>query len=243
MELFGKSKSHNGKTYGAVDTCEAHSQKDAPLSSSTVACTEIDTGNDSDLESHGTHRSVAVPGYDEPWLKKFLAYAGPGALVAVGYMDPGNWTSDIGGGSAYNYDLLFVVLWASIIALSFQLLSVKLAIATGKDLAQASKAQYSKEVNFILWFVAETAIIATDLAEVLGSAIALQLLFGLRLEVGVLLTALDVAIVFIFQVICDHFVMHFCPLVIDQPSCRIHAFYSHRGAGYKSSKCSSCCSY
>lgn len=103
-------------------------------------------------------------------------------------------------GSAYNYDLLFVVLWASLIALFFQVLSVKLAIATGKDLAQASKVRYSEKMNYVLWLVAETAIMATDLAEVLGSAIALKLLFGLRLEIGVMVTAIDVVIVFAMQV-------------------------------------------
>jgi manganese transport protein len=146
------------------------------------------------------HRSVAIPGDDQSWYKKMFAFAGPGALVAVGYMDPGNWTTDIGGGSAYNYDLLFVVLWSSLIALFFQVLSVRLAIATEKDLAQACKQYYPSNVNLILWMAAEIAIIATDLAEVLGSAIAMQLLFGWRLEIGVLVTAADVLLVFLFQV-------------------------------------------
>lgn len=198
MELINKTTSHNGKTYGAVSSFNAVNRNEASRSTPSFG---TDMDNDSDLESrHSTHRTVVVPGYDEPWLHKFFAYAGPGALVAVGYMDPGNWTTDIGGGSAYNYDLLFVVLWSSLIALFFQLLSVKLAIATGKDLAQASRSRYSEKMNMVLWFAAETAIMATDLAEVLGSAIALQLLFGLRLEIGVLLTALDVVIVFFTQV-------------------------------------------
>eukprot|EP01032_Pedospumella_encystans_P013151 gene13151-15158_t len=198
MTSIGVMMSQNGNNYGSLSTVDVDAKKRSKIGALPMV-NEMDSGNESDLESHGTHRSVAVPGHDEPWLKNFFAYAGPGALVAVGYMDPGNWSSDIGGGSAYNYDLLFVVLWASLIALFFQILSVKLAIATGKDLAQASKVRYSEKMNYVLWLVAETAIMATDLAEVLGSAIALKLLFGLRLEIGVMVTAIDVVIVFAMQ--------------------------------------------
>lgn len=202
MASIGIMMSQNGNNYGSLSTVDVDAKKRSKIGALSTLTNVAggDDGDESDLESRGTHRSVAVPGHDEPWLKKFFAYAGPGALVAVGYMDPGNWSSDIGGGSAYNYDLLFVVLWASLIALFFQLLSVKLAIATGKDLAQASKVRYSEKMNYVLWLVAETAIMATDLAEVLGSAIALKLLFGLRLEIGVMVTAIDVVIVFAMQV-------------------------------------------
>ncbi|KAJ1391079.1 NRAMP family, partial [Ochromonadaceae sp. CCMP2298] len=174
---------------------------------------EVIENGTSDHESHGlaksrvpnsaslqdVHRSVQVPSRHEPWWRKALAYAGPGALVAVGYMDPGNWATDIAGGSSYNYDLLFVVLWSSLLGLFYQLLAVKLAIASEMDLAQACRKHYPPALLTVLWAVAEVAIIATDLAEVLGSAIALQLLFGWRLEVGVLVTVADVAIVFLAQ--------------------------------------------
>lgn len=121
-------------------------------------------------------------------------------MVAVGYMDPGNWSTDLGGGSAYNYDLLFVVLWSSCIAIFLQILSIKLAIACEKDLAQVCRDTYSLPIVIILWIVAEVAIIATDLAEVIGSAIALQLLFGWPLIFGVIVTALDVLVILTAQV-------------------------------------------
>lgn len=195
-------RSLNGKCYGAVDFDETIEDGTIQMTPTTVDALPSNAVSEapSEVSIQDMHRSVSVPGSEESWLSKLMAYSGPGALVAVGYMDPGNWTTDIGGGSAYNYDLLFVVLWSSLIALFFQLLSVKLAIATGKDLAQASKGYYPNYFNLTLWFAAEIAIIATDLAEVLGCAIAMQLLFGWRLEIGVLVTGADVALVFLTQV-------------------------------------------
>src|SRR6202008_4198126 len=125
--------------------------------------------------------------------------AGPGYLVAVGYMDPGNWATDLAGGSAFGYKLLFVVLASNLMAVLLQGLSSKLGIVTGRDLAQACRDHYSKPVSFALWVLCELAIAACDLAEVIGSAIALNLLFGLPLPVGVVLTGLDVLLVLLLQ--------------------------------------------
>jgi manganese transport protein len=133
------------------------------------------------------------------WFRKMLAFAGPGYLVAVGYMDPGNWATDIGGGSKFGYTLLSVVLISNLIAMFLQALSAKLGIATGRDLAQACRDHYSRRTAIALWVICETAIAACDLAEVLGSAVALKLLFGLPLLAGVLITAFDVLIVLALQ--------------------------------------------
>ncbi len=133
------------------------------------------------------------------WLRKVLAFAGPGYLVAVGYMDPGNWATDIGGGSKFGYTLLSVVLISSLLAMFLQALSAKLGIATGRDLAQACREHYSRRTSLFLWVVCESAIAACDLAEVLGSAVALKLLFGLPLLAGVLITACDVLLVLALQ--------------------------------------------
>jgi len=144
------------------------------------------------------HRTIAItPGLS--WFKKILAFAGPGYLVAVGYMDPGNWATDIGGGSKFGYTLLSVILLSNLMAMLLQALSAKLGIVTGRDLAQACRESYSKPVAVGLWIVCEIAIAACDLAEVLGSAVALKLLFGLPLLAGVLITALDVLIVLALQ--------------------------------------------
>jgi len=132
-------------------------------------------------------------------VRKFLAFAGPGYLVAVGYMDPGNWATDLAGGSAFGYKLLFVVLASNLMAVLLQGLSSKLGIVTGRDLAQACRDHYSRPVSFVLWVLCELAIAACDLAEVIGSAIALNLLFGLPLAVGVVLTGLDVLLVLLLQ--------------------------------------------
>jgi manganese transport protein len=134
-----------------------------------------------------------------PWFRKALAFAGPGYLVAVGYMDPGNWATDIGGGSKFGYTLLSVILLSNLMAMLLQALAAKLGIATGRDLAQACREQYSRHVSFALWIVCEIAIAACDLAEVLGSAVALKLLFGLPLLPGVIITAFDVLIVLALQ--------------------------------------------
>src|SRR5579871_2806197 len=144
------------------------------------------------------HRTVPVA-QGASWLRKILAFAGPGYLVAVGYMDPGNWATDIGGGAKFGYTLLSVVLISNVMAMFLQALSAKLGIATGRDLAQACREQYSRRTSFVLWVLCEIAIAACDLAEVLGSAVALKLLFGLPLVAGVLITALDVLIVLALQ--------------------------------------------
>jgi len=132
-------------------------------------------------------------------FRRFLAFAGPGYLVAVGYMDPGNWATDIAGGSAFGYTLLSVILLSNLMAIVLQALSARLGVASGMDLAQACRANYSKPVSIALWVLCEIAIIACDLAEVLGTAIALKLLFGLPLTWGVLVTAVDVFLILALQ--------------------------------------------
>jgi manganese transport protein len=144
------------------------------------------------------HRSIPIHS-TASWLRKLFAFAGPGYLVAVGYMDPGNWATDIGGGAKFGYQLLSVVLISNLMAMFLQALSAKLGIVTGRDLAQACREHYSRRTSFLLWIACEIAIAACDLAEVLGSAIALQLLFGLPLLAGVVITALDVLIVLALQ--------------------------------------------
>ena len=128
-----------------------------------------------------------------------LAFWGPGLMVAVGYMDPGNWATDIAGGAQFGYTLLSVILISNLFAILLQHLAAKLGIVTGRDLAQACRDHYSKPVAMVLWFLCEIAIAACDLAEVIGSAIALNLLFGLPLPWGVVLTILDVLVVLLFQ--------------------------------------------
>ncbi len=145
-----------------------------------------------------SHRSVAVP-VGAPFWRRLFAFIGPGYLVAVGYMDPGNWATDIAGGSAFGYTLLSVVLLSNLMAMVLQALSARLGIVAGLDLAQACRANYSRGVSFVLWVLCEIAIIACDLAEVLGTAIALKLLFGLPLVYGVCLTALDVFLILALQ--------------------------------------------
>jgi manganese transport protein len=144
------------------------------------------------------HRSIPIHS-TASWLRKLFAFAGPGFLVAVGYMDPGNWATDLGGGSKFGYQLLSVVLLSNLMAMFVQALSAKLGIATGRDLAQACREHYSRRTSFLLWIACEIAIAACDLAEVLGSAVALQLLFGLPLLAGVVITALDVLVVLALQ--------------------------------------------
>ena len=144
------------------------------------------------------HRTIPIS-TSASWLRKVLAFAGPGYLVAVGYMDPGNWATDIGGGSKFGYALLSVILVSNLMAMFLQALSAKLGIATGRDLAQACREHYSRRTSIALWIVCEIAIAACDLAEVLGSAVALKLLFGLPLLAGVIITGLDVLIVLALQ--------------------------------------------
>jgi manganese transport protein len=144
------------------------------------------------------HGSVAVPEGAGFWRKLF-AFAGPGYLVAVGYMDPGNWATDLAGGARYGYTLLSVIMLSNLMAILLQALSARLGIASGRDLAQACRDSYSKPVTIVLWLLCEVAIAACDLAEVIGAAIALNLLLGLPLIWGVCLTALDVLIVLFLQ--------------------------------------------
>jgi manganese transport protein len=131
--------------------------------------------------------------------RKLLAFSGPGYLIAVGYMDPGNWATDLAGGSRFGYTLLSVIMISNLMAILLQSLALRLGIVTGRDLAQACRDHYSPPVSFVLWILCEIAIIACDLAEVIGSAIALNLLFGIPLIWGVLLTALDVMLLLMLQ--------------------------------------------
>jgi manganese transport protein len=144
------------------------------------------------------HRSVMVPGKASFW-RKWLAFAGPGFLVAVGYMDPGNWATDLAAGSQFGYTLLAVVLLSNLMAILLQHLAIKLGIATGRDLAQACRDHYPQPVVWFQWVICEVAIAACDLAEVVGTAIGLQLLFGVPLLWGCLITSLDVMIVLLLQ--------------------------------------------
>src|SRR6266496_3291028 len=144
------------------------------------------------------HRTIPVPKQLGFW-RKMLAFSGPGYLVAVGYMDPGNWATDLAGGSAFGYALLSVILISNLMAILLQGLAAKLGIVTGRDLAQACRDHYSRPATLALWILCEVAIAACDLAEVIGSAIALNLLFGIPLPVGIVITALDVLLVLFLQ--------------------------------------------
>ena len=144
------------------------------------------------------HRSVVVPVTASFW-RKLVAFSGPGFLVAVGYMDPGNWATDLAGGAKFGYALLFVVMLSNFMAILLQHLCIKLGVATGRDLAQACRDHYSTLTVWSLWILCEIAIAACDLAEVVGSAIGLQLLFGLPLVWGCIITALDVLAVLYLQ--------------------------------------------
>jgi manganese transport protein len=144
------------------------------------------------------HGSVAVPA-SAGFLRKLFAFAGPGYLVAVGYMDPGNWATDIAGGARYGYTLLSVIFASNLIAILLQSLAARLGIASGRDLAQACRDRFSRRTTIVLWLLTEIAIAATDLAEVIGSAIALNLLFGLPMAVGVCLTSADVLVILALQ--------------------------------------------
>lgn len=144
------------------------------------------------------YRSIKIPHGNSFW-RKLLAYAGPGYLVSVGYIDPGNWATDIAGGSQFAYTLLSVIMVSNLIAVLLQSLCVRLGVATGRDLAQACREYFSPKISFYLWVLAEIGIVACDLAEVVGSAIALQLLFGIPLVWGVCITALDVLALLLLQ--------------------------------------------
>jgi manganese transport protein len=144
------------------------------------------------------HGSIPIP-EGAGWWRKLLAFAGPGYLVAVGYMDPGNWATDLAGGARFGYTLLSVIMISNLMAILLQALAARLGIASGRDLAQACRDSYSRPVTIVLWIVCEIAIAACDLAEVVGAAIALNLLFGLPLIWGVCITAGDVLIVLFLQ--------------------------------------------
>ena len=174
-----------------------------------MSATEPVTPPPDSPRTHGWRRARSTPSLAEAyrtipvhkrgWWRKMLAFAGPGYLVAVGYMDPGNWATDIAGGARFGYTLLSVVLVSNLIAVLLQGLALKLGIVTGRDLAQACRDHYSRPVSFALWVGCEIAIAACDLAEVIGSAIALNLLFGIPLTLGIIITAADVLLVLMLQ--------------------------------------------
>jgi manganese transport protein len=175
---------------------EPNATAEAGARPSVAIATRTPAGSSPSLPE--AHRTIPIHSTGS-WLRKLFAFAGPGYLVAVGYMDPGNWATDLGGGSKFGYQLLSVVLLSNLMAMFLQALSAKLGIATGRDLAQACREHYSRRTSFLLWIACEIAIAACDLAEVLGSAVALQLLFGLPLLAGVIITALDVLVVLALQ--------------------------------------------
>src|SRR5258708_543180 len=144
------------------------------------------------------HRTILVPQTAFFW-RKLMAFSGPGFLVAVGYMDPGNWATDLAGGARFGYALLSVVMISNLMAILLQHLCIKLGVATGRDLAQACRDHYPTPVVWFLWVICEIAIAACDLAEVVGSAIGLQLLFGIPLVWGCIITASDVLLVLYLQ--------------------------------------------
>src|SRR6266513_4785532 len=144
------------------------------------------------------HRSVVVPATASFW-RKLIAFSGPGFLVAVGYMDPGNWATDLAGGARFGYVLLSVIMISNLMAILLQHLCIKLGVATGRDLAQACRDHYGTPTVWSLWILCEIAIAACDLAEVVGSAIGLQLLFGIPLVWGCIITASDVLLVLYLQ--------------------------------------------
>ena len=158
----------------------------------------ITTASPERLHESEHERSITIP-KDASFWKRMLAFAGPAFLISVGYMDPGNWATDIEGGSKFRYQLLWVILASNMIALLLQTLSVRLGIVTGQDLAQACRTHFKRPVVLMLWFFAEIAIGACDLAELLGSAVALNLLFHIPLLAGVLITSLDVLILLALQ--------------------------------------------
>ncbi len=162
---------------------------------STEAVSRVVLAEPSLPEVHASVRISRSPLY---W-RRLLAFLGPGFLISVGYMDPGNWATDIAGGSRFGYTLLFVIMASNLMAILLQSLSLKLGVATDRDLAQLCRENYGSKASFALWVLAEIAIAACDLAEVIGSAIALQLLFHIPLFYGVLITALDVLLILLLQ--------------------------------------------
>src|SRR3954467_6672949 len=145
------------------------------------------------------HSSVSVPAPTASFWRQYRAFAGPALLVSVGYMDPGNWATDLQGGAKFKYGLLWVVALSSLMAIVLQICSARLGVVTGKDLAQACRDYYPRWTRWPNWLACETAIAACDLAEVLGSAVAIKLLFGIPLLLAVLITAFDVMLLLLLQ--------------------------------------------
>ena len=170
-------------------------EEQIPLTSSDLTAWRRQLG---DVSLPEVHRSIIVPS-NAPFWRKMFAFAGPGFLVAVGYMDPGNWATDLSGGAQFGYTLLCVILISNLMAILLQHLCVKLGVVTGRDLAQACRDHYSRPTVLLLWILCELAIAACDLAEVVGSAIGLQLLFGIPLVWGCIITCLDVLAVLYLQ--------------------------------------------
>jgi manganese transport protein len=158
----------------------------------------FDRPDDEQPSLREVNASIAVP-QSGVWFRRLFAFMGPGYMISVGYMDPGNWATDLAGGAQFGYTLLFIIMLSNLMAILLQALSARLGIATGRDLAQACRAYYPRPVNLMLWIACELAIIACDLAEVIGTAIALQLLFGIPLIGGAVLTALDAFLVLLLM--------------------------------------------
>src|SRR5436189_4573501 len=169
-----------------------------PMTDTTAAGWRADAAAGTQKSLPEVNSTISVT-FGGNWSRRLLAFLGPGYLVSVGYMDPGNWATDLAGGSKFGYTLLSVILLSNLMAILLQALCAKLGIVTGRDLAQACRDHYSKPVAIFLWLLCEIAIAACDLAEVIGSAIALNLLFGLPLTWGVMLTALDVLVILFLQ--------------------------------------------
>src|SRR5947207_970662 len=150
-----------------------------------------------DRSLEDVHGSIAIS--RGQWWRRLLSFSGPAFMVSVGYMDPGNWATDLAAGARFGYRLIWIILLSNLMAILLQTLSARLGIVTGRDLAQACRDHYPKPITFTLWILCEIAIAACDLAEVLGSAIALHLLFGIPILWGVLITALDVMILLLLQ--------------------------------------------
>ncbi|GBQ09981.1 Nramp family divalent metal transporter [Acetobacter cerevisiae] len=170
----------------------------SPASHLRTALSSVFSAQESRLSLPEAHASIAVP-EGASRLRRFLAFVGPGYMVSVGYMDPGNWATDLAGGAQFGFTLLSVIMLSNLMAILLQSLAARLGIATGHDLAQACRAYFPRNVNILLWLACEVAIIACDLAEVIGTAIALQLLFGMPLLLGACLSALDAIVLLLLM--------------------------------------------
>src|SRR5512147_1539625 len=172
--------------------------ENVPMTDTTAAGWRADAAAGTQRSLPEVNSTISVP-FGGHWSRRLLAFLGPGYLVSVGYMDPGNWATDLAGGSKFGYTLLSVILLSNLMAILLQALAARLGIVTDRDLAQACRDHYSRRVSFALWVLCEIAIAACDLAEVIGSAIALNLLFGIPLIWGVCLTAADVLLILLLQ--------------------------------------------